>query len=299
MLTPRSYFLNTSLKQSFNKPFLNLDEQIEQLKSRGMKFHDEENAKHYLGNLNYYRLGGYWLLFKENHATHSFKKETFFEDVLNLYIFDRELRLLILDAIERIEVSIRSKLAYYLANSFGSHAHLKPEIFLSPLKYARTLTKLKSEIDRNRHEVFLKHHLTKYNEKLPPIWVCVEVMTMGQISNWYSNIQERQYRQEISRYYGLDEKILCSFLHHLTTVRNASAHHSRIWNKKFTIDFTLPNNPKELGNKFNSSRKKYIYNTLVMCEYLMNIISEKSHWKQRLDDLIKKHKIHTKRMGYK
>lgn len=298
MLTPRSYFL-TATKQSFIKPFLTIEQQINQLKSRGMNFHNEEKAKYYLENLNYYRLGGYWLIFEKNHEPHEFKDNTYFEDILNLYIFDRELRLLLLDAIERIEVSIRSKLAYHLAESFGSHAHLKPEIFASPLNYARTLTKLKSELDRNRSEIFIKHHTDKYSEELPPIWVSVEVMTMGQISNWYSNIKDRKYKQVISKYYGLDEKILSSFLHHLTIVRNTSAHHSRVWNRKFTIDFSLPNFPKELNEKFNPSSKKYIYNTLVMCEYLMNIISGDSSWKKRLDDLISKHNIDVKRMGFK
>lgn len=299
MLTPRSYFLNFVNKQSFTKTFLTIEQQINQLKSRGMKFHDEEKAKHYLENLNYYRLGGYWLIFEENHESHQFRNNTYFEEILNLYIFDRELRLLLLDAIERIEVSIRSKLAYHLAESFSSHAHLQPEIFTSPLNYARTLTKLKSELDRNRNEIFIKHHADKYSEELPPIWVSVEVMTMGQISNWYSNIKDRKYKQVIAKYYGLDEKILSSFLHHLTIVRNTSAHHSRIWNRKFTIDFILPNFPKELNEEFNPLRKKYIYNTLVMCEYLLNIISEDNNWKRRLDDLILKYNIDIKRMGFK
>jgi len=290
--------LNTANKQSFIKPFLTIEQQINQLKSRGMNFHDEEKAKYYLENLNYYRLGGYWLIFEENHESHEFKDNTYFEEILNLYIFDRELRLLLLDAIERIEVSIRSKLAYHLAESFGSHAHLKPEIFASPLNYARTLTKLKSELDRNRSEIFIKHHSDKYNEELPPIWVSVEVMTMGQISNWYSNIKDRKYKQIIAKYYGLDEKILSSFLHHLTIVRNTSAHHSRVWNRKFTIDFSLPNFPKELNEKFNPASKKYIYNTLIMCEYLMNIISGDNSWKKRLDDLILKYDIDVKRMGF-
>ena len=291
--------MSTTIKQPFSKPFLNLDKQVEQLRSRGMKFRDEEKAKHYLGNLNYYRLGGYWLLFENNHTTHTFKEETFFEDVLNLYIFDRELRLLILDAIERIEVSIRSKFAYNLADAFGSHVHLNKNAFASEYKYNKTLDKLKSEIDRNKSETFIKHHLDKYEEKLPPIWVSVEVMTLGQISSWYSNIKSRKHRQSIAKYYNLDEKILCSFLHHLTIVRNTAAHHSRVWNKRFTVDFILPKNPQELTDKFNMSSKRYIYNTLVMCEYMMNIISENNHWQKRVDDLIQKYNIDRKRMGYK
>jgi abortive infection bacteriophage resistance protein len=298
MLTPRSYFLKTFIKESFNKPFLTLDKQINLLKSRGMLFKDESKAKYYIENLNYYRLTGYWLIFEKNHATHTFKENTYFEDILNLYIFDRELRLLLLDAIERIEVSIRSKLAYNLAESFGSHALLKPEIFLSALKYSRTLVKLKSEIDRNKAELFIKHHFDKYKEELPPIWVCVEVMTLGQISNWLSNIKERKYRQIIAKSYALDEKILCSFLHHLTIIRNACAHHFRVWNKRFTIDFTLPKNPNDLNKKFNLSKKRYLYNTLVMCEYLMDIICEDNLWSIKLNNLIKKYSIDTMKMGY-
>jgi len=298
MLTPRSYFLKTSLKESFNKPFLTLDEQISLLKSRGMLFEDESKAKYYIENLNYYRLAGYWLIFEKDHATHIFKENTYFEDILNLYVFDRELRLLLLDAIERIEVSIRSRLAYHLAEVFGSHALLNPQIFSSALKYSRTLVKLKSEIDRNKAELFIKHHFDKYKEELPPIWVCVEVMTLGQISNWLSNIKERKYRQTIAKSYDLDEKILCSFLHHLTIIRNACAHHSRVWNKRFTIDFTLPKNPKALNKKFNFSKKRYLYNTLVMCEYLMNIICKDTQWSKKLDNLIRKHSIDARKMGY-
>ena len=298
MLTPRSCFLKTFLKESFSKPFLTLDEQIDLLKSRGMLFRDESKAKYYIENLNYYRLVGYWLIFEEDHTSHTFKENTYFEDILDLYIFDRELRLLLLDAIERIEVSIRSKLAYYLAESFGSHALLKPDIFLCALKYSKTLDKLKSEIDRNSAELFIKHHFEKYKEELPPIWVCVEVMTLGQISNWLSNIKERKYRQIIAKSYGLDEKILCSFLHHLTIIRNACAHHSRVWNKRFPLAFSLPKNPNELNKKFNTTKQKYLYNTLVMCEYLMSIICEDTQWSIKLDNLIKKYSIDRTKMGY-
>lgn len=290
--------MNTSQKQSFSKPFFTLDKQLAQLKSRGMKFHNEKKAKHYLEHLNYYRLGGYWLPFEANHDTHTFKDNVYFEDVLNLYVFDRELRLLLLDIIERIEVSIRSKFAHNLSKIHGPHAHLKPELFYSKTKYAKTILNLKSEIDRNRNELFIKHHFDKYHEELPPIWVCVEVMTLGQISNWYSNLQERQERQIIAKYYGLDEKVFSSFLHHLTTVRNVAAHHSRLWNRKFTIDFILPRRPKNLNEKFNQSSKKNIYNTLVMCEYLMDKISKDSMWKNRLEKLLQEHKIDTQRMGY-
>src|SRR5690554_5245430 len=93
----------------FTKPASTWDEQIELLRSRGLEIPDLEQARHYLSHINYYRLTGYWLPFEADHSIHRFKARASFDDVLNLYIFDREFRLLLLDAIERIEVSLRRR----------------------------------------------------------------------------------------------------------------------------------------------------------------------------------------------
>ena len=101
--------------KSFNKPAKTFAEQIELLKARGMQFANEQDAQFYLEQINYYRLGAYWLPFEHTHSPHCFKPDTSFEQVLELYVFDRELRLLILDAIERLEVAVRTRFAYELA----------------------------------------------------------------------------------------------------------------------------------------------------------------------------------------
>ena len=94
------------------------------LQARGMAIADPSEALFYLQHLNYYRLGAYWLPFEADHSTHQFRPGTRFDDVLNLYMFDRELRLLVLDAIERSEVSLRGQWAFHLAHQHGVHAHL-------------------------------------------------------------------------------------------------------------------------------------------------------------------------------
>ena len=95
----------------FNKPPKTFDEQVTLLESRGMVIEDLSRAKRYLSHLNYYRLAAYWLPFEETHSPHCFKPDTQFNTVLEHYIFDRELRLLVMDAIERIEVSLRTRWA--------------------------------------------------------------------------------------------------------------------------------------------------------------------------------------------
>lgn len=274
---------------------MSVEEQITKLKARGMLFEDEEKAKKDLEHINYYRLSGYWLIFEKDHATHSFQEDVTFEKVMNIYIFDRELRILFLEAIERIEVSIRTRFAYTLSKKYGSHVHLMPEIFDCPIRYANTLLKLSNDIKRSREKCVL-HFQNNYKEPLPPIWSSIELMTLGQISNWFENIKHRKDRNEIAKYYHLDEKVLGSFLHHLTIIRNISAHHSRLWNTRISVDFILPTS---LSGKFNNARKRYLYNSIVMISYLLETIDEKNSWFDKVNGLIEKFGIDNKNMGFK
>lgn len=116
------------MKRPFSKPATTYAQQIVLLQQRGMIIENPTEAEFYLQHLNYYRLGAYWLPFEADHTTHQFKSETRFSDVLNSYIFDRELRLLVLDAIERVEVSVRSQWAYQMAHRHGPHAHLNADL---------------------------------------------------------------------------------------------------------------------------------------------------------------------------
>lgn len=110
-------------KQPYTKPALTIAQQVALLQSRGMVISHTATTEHYLSQINYYRLCAYWLPFESDHVTHTFKQGTSFEQVLDLYIFDRELRLLVLDAIERIEIAIRTQLSYQLAlnNRYRQH----------------------------------------------------------------------------------------------------------------------------------------------------------------------------------
>jgi len=282
----------------FNKPAITFDDQIKQLQSRGMVISDTEAAKHYLSHLNYYRIGAYWLQYEAEHGSHTFKPNTRFENVIALYVFDRELRLLVMDAIERIEVSVRTHLAYELAHSYDPHVYLNKAIFKDE-NYDDCLERLKEEIDRSK-ETFIAHYKKTYTDpEQPPIWAVVEVMSFGQLSMWYSNIKSRQDRKKIANYYNIDDKILASLLHHLSYVRNICAHHGRLWNRKLVFKPTLPKKPDNLASALNSETAGYLYNTLVMLEYMMNIISPEHHWSIKLKHLINKNTlVNVSHMGF-
>jgi abortive infection bacteriophage resistance protein len=145
---PGGFLFLQALEMQFNKPATTLDDQIKLLECRGMVFGNKKAAKHYLSHINYYRIGAYWLHYEADHGTHSFKPDTRFEDVIALYVFDRKLRLLVMDAIERIEVSVRTHLAYEMAHTYGPHAYLDKTLFKDK-NYDSCLEKLEEEINRS------------------------------------------------------------------------------------------------------------------------------------------------------
>lgn len=282
----------------FSKPALTHAEQIELLASRGLVIEDKKRALHYLSHINYYRLTGYWLSFQSDRKAHQFKAQTRFEDVLNLYIFDRELRLLLLDAIERIEVSLRAQWAYALAHRHGAHCYLNPQFAAQPELHAKHLTKLLDELSRS-DEVFIEHYSRTYQEPAtPPLWAVSEIMSLGMLSRWITHMLPSD-RAVIAHVYGLDQTVLKGFVRHLTYLRNLCAHHGRLWNRRFTITMPLPRTkPSALISSFNPSSNRQLYNSLVMIAGLLEVVSPGSFWKQRLCQLLSEHSIDTQAMGF-
>ena len=295
---------NQTRRIKFTKQPTSFVDQVALLERRGLVVTDRGTAEFYLSQLNYYRFAAYCLPFEQDHLTHSFISGTRFEDVINLYTFDRELRLLVLDAIERLEVSLRTQLAYHLSHNHGTaHPHLKPMIFHNPVIYGASLSNLNNDIKRSREE-FIKHLTGKYEELQPPIWAVVELMTMGQLSRWFSNIEARQDKKAICAVYGLDEKVMTSFCEHLSLVRNHAAHHARLWNRDFTKTPMLPRKGEiKLINSLlvladTDRRLRKLYNTFTILAYLMSTICGENQWVERLIKLINSHHIDIEKMGF-
>ena len=283
-------------RRPYSKPPTTYTEQVALLRSRGMVVDDQAEAEFYLQHLNYYRLGAYWLPFEQDHATHCFRPGTHFSQVLNLYIFDRELRLLVLDALERLEVSVRTQWAYQLAHRHGAHAHLQSAIAFRQDRWLSNLEALEKEVQRS-DETFIKHLTATYSEALPPLWAVCEVMSLGLLSRWYANLKPMATRTAIASVYGLDQRVFESWLHHLTLIRNACAHHSRLWNREFSVTPMLPQRPLVLAAQFQTRSRKF-YNSLLILLHCMDRIAPRHHWRRRLVGLIDHHTIPVATMGF-
>lgn len=297
----------TDDRGTFTKPPLTLEAQVDQLIDRGMRVPDRERALHALAHLNYYRIGAYWLPFEADHESHRFGPDADFDRVLALYSFDRELRILLLDAIERVEVSVRTQFAYRLSHRVGTHAHEEPGCFTDSARYRDNFGQLKRELDRSA-EPFVSHYRNRYHTPMtPPIWATCEVMSFGLLSKFLSELRPA-HQKSIASKYALPAEILPSVIQHLAYVRNLCAHHARLWNREFTI---IPEYPRRRPDSLRDSLisphgpaateghpARRLYNTLTYLSYLLSIITPDDPWSDRLDVLINDYGTDRYDMGY-
>lgn len=293
------FYIRLYMKQ-FNKQPLLYSEQIQLLKNRGLIIADISKAERYLSQISYYRLSAYFVPFQKTKDL--FNVGTSFDNILDLYLFDRELRLLVFDAIERIEIAIRTQLIYTLSHKYND-SHWQDNALIFKPKFTNPqngysidiYTDIQHVINKNitaKHpEVFIKHYKTNYNyPQNPPSWMCIELLTIGELSRLYSALKYNEDKKNIAQYFGLHHSTFTSWLHTLVYVRNICAHHSRLWNREFAIKPDVLQKPQKawIQNAFDSNNHRTFY-FLCMLKYLLDAANPTNHFKQKLDTLITKY----------
>ena len=269
-------------------------EQIQLLKSRGLTIDDENLAVQYLSHVSYYRLGEYWYSLQSDKENHIFKPQSVFSDVIFLYEFDRELRMLLFDVIERIEISLRTKLIYHLSHEFGPWWFQNFDLFTDNLALVKTLANIEEEISRSK-EKYIKDHFKKHkdDQRFPPSWKTLEQTSFGSLSKLYGNLKNTIKSKDLIAVElgAVNHTYLPSWLQSIAQIRNYCAHHSRLWNKN------LPGSPKLLSkppfNWVNDVPKqhefRHLYIHLCLMKYLINIIYTENDFTARLSALLQKY----------
>jgi abortive infection bacteriophage resistance protein len=282
------------LEFMFDKKPLTIQVQIGQLIDRGLLITDDDNAKHYLSLISYYRLAGYWWPMQADKENHIFKPNSRFADVIALYNFDRELRLLLFDVIEKIEIALRTKLIYHLSHEFDPWWFQNPSLFNDTGELVKTLSSIEEEIARSK-DIFIKEHKSKHKDDLrfPPAWKTLELTSFGSLSKLYGNLKNTvKSKDTIAQDFGtVNHTFLPSWLQGIAQIRNFCAHHSRLWNKK------LPGQPKLLPkppfpwivdvpreHEFNM-----LYVHLCCMKYLLNIIQPENNFTLCLNNMLIKY----------
>ena len=262
------------------------EEQLEILKNRGLHVADEKKALGYLRTIGYYRLSGYLYPFRQfnpknpKNRLDSLIPNSSFEDVKKLYMFDKRLRQLALDALERIEIALRVNIAYTL----GKHhplAHKDARYFAPGFNHAEWLERYDNLVHREKETGFVKHHLQHYSDL--PVWAACEVWDFGTMSMLYKGMSEED-KNRIAKFYRLkDGRHLQTHLHAFNVIRNVSAHHSRLWNRDIAIKASLKGLSDTEWEKLPVGRS-FVYFCLM--KRMLDIICPASRWGERFLSLL-------------
>jgi len=274
----------------FSKPAFNAQQHLELLIGRGLKVSDKVKASHFISNLGYYRLSGYMYPLQVPDGTHQFKESVTFDLVIDHYNFDRKLRLLILDFIERIEVGLRAILSDTYARRYGPHWYLDTTLFKNPNTHARFVEKVKLFCDSCEFQ-FIKKYMFKYdNPPEPPCWMIMETLTFGQLSVLFENLKGGVLKSEVAAKFNAASPILESWLRSINSLRNFCAHHARIWNRKFAIKPIIPlkESWKFLENIEDDTNQR-LYGILSCMVKMMENVNPNADFKIKLKDLFREY----------
>lgn len=272
------------------KKWLSLSDQLELLQERNMFIDDEQKALNYLERIGYYRLSGYSYSFRQfgvdGQRLDNFVEGTKFSDIIDLFVFDKRLRLLALDALERIELAVRVDIAYLLGHK-DPLCHLNSQYFMRSKNkkgdfiYDHWLKGQQDKIKWASKEPYIEHHANKYGGNVP-IWVAIEVWDFGTLSTLYSLLKSPD-KQIIADKYSAGElsakhiPLFQQWLRSLNFVRNVSAHHARLWNisvkDRANISSSLLG-----GLQLDNSRPFYYF---CMMKLMLDRICPNSTWKDR------------------
>lgn len=240
---------------------------------------DAENAMKTIG---YYRLLIYMRHFQSNVAPRNFRPKTKFSYIVDLYNFDREIRLLTLNAIEKLEVALRTALINPLAEQHGPHWYLDPSHFDDDIKFHGVMGKIIQGAGTKKG-LALSHYFENYHTPvLPPIWLVCEKLSFGALSHFYAALKIDR-RKIIARYiWSYPEKLLVSWFHSLTHVRNICAHQDRLWNNPITL--FAPESHTGCSAEF--TQKTTFYCRAVVIQMLMTEMGLNGWWRDSLQALL-------------
>lgn len=290
---------------AYTKPYLPVADQLALIKSRGMIISDDALAESYLNKIGYYRLSGYWYPYRDStqaggatKVLDQFRAGTKFSEIVDLYVFDKKLRLVFLDIIERIEIALRVQITLQLGKQ-GADAHRNAKAlhptFLRRMNHktgqslhAEWLARNDEGFERSKEE-FAKHFKTKYVGEIPPIWIVAELWDFGTMSFLYSAMQKSDQIAVAKTFNVPSFDVTETWLRAINVARNICAHHSRLWNKPSVVQPKWPSAAEipDLGHIVgNTNAQTRVYGLACLCAHLLKSINPNSTWMARFKALV-------------
>jgi len=261
---------------------------------------NEQKAINYLTNIGYFRLSAYCYPLLENpKSNHIYKPNATFDLVMNMYRFDRKLRILLFNEIEKIEVAIRSAMNNLISSELNDIFWVtNPTNFKDLATFGKTTNFIQSEINKSKEE-FITHFQNKYTNPYPPVWMISEIVSLGILCTIFNNLKYRSAQKKVANYFGLSVPVFSSWIVLLTNLRNICGHHSRTWNREIPLIPAQLKNPIFPWFDETSTDSRRIYYRICIIKYLLTTVSPNNTFTQKLKTLFATYPtINTRAMGF-
>ena len=280
------FFTYTTMTETYPKKYNSPDDLVALLIQRGLTITDESIASQYIRNIGYYRLSAYlYPLLDIPKEKQIFKQNSCFGKALELYRFDKKLRLFLFNEIEKIEISFRSSLANIVSEETDNIFWITdPSMFANSSKFNKTLELIDKEL-KNSREDFIQHFREKYSNPYPPAWMLVEILPLGVVTRIYDNLADNALRKKIAARFLLPVPVFSSWITITTLVRNTCCHHSRVWNKENAITPMLLKKPMRRWISKEISPNRTFYDICIL-KWFVNVISPENDMKRHLKKLL-------------
>ncbi len=284
----------------YSKQPLDYSEILDLLESRGLIIKDRNKAIDCLKVVSYFRLDNYFHPMESDKIRHFFKPNSTFENAMDLYRFDCDLRELIFTAIQAVEIALRSKMIHHISLQYGAFWFTDESLFRDSNIHHKCLEQIRQELRRTREE-FIIEHSAKYTEpEFPPVWKTLEVTSFGTLSKLFCNFADNKIKKRIAREFNLPQHVVLeSWIKSAVVLRNYLAHHSRVWNRKFPIkpQMTTPLRGEWVTPPVGNYDK--LYSQLCYLQYLFNVIRPYNNFGFRLKVLLTEHlNVDASAMGF-
>ncbi len=260
----------------YTKPAKSPADLVQQLKQRGLIIADEARAERYIDNIGYYRLSAYMYPFLSAPKTaHQFKKGVTFDRVLRLYRFDKKLRILLFNEIEKIEVAFRAAVVNTITDRTGDIFWMTNPAYVN----SSTSSLIQREYSHSTED-FIEHFKRTYSDPYPPAWILSEILPFGNITWIFRNLSNSNKKAVAKKFY-LHAPVLESWMNIVTLTRNSCCHHARVWNK---VNSIIPNNMSGMTRPWitTSTDKRKTYYNICIIKYFLDIISPNNDFKKKL-----------------
>ena len=303
----------------FTKPPLTPQEQLALLQSRGLYIQDPERALRLLEVTTLFRLSPYMRPFQYPESPeHRFRAGAQLNEIVRIYEFDSQLRQLVMVAIERVEVAIRATVSNWMAPKYGAHWYMEASHFNSSYDHAKLLktihNKLNSEkqkferecraiqnshasdsirlerIEARKRDNYPRFYAETYTEPaLPPSWSMVEELSLGEISRLFKGLSRDRDRKGIAARFGINQKVLGTWLHTLTFVRNICAHHARLWNRELGVPPRWDDRVPTPDGRSSRDVPRRFFTVVFILAALSDRLSPGTEFSERIKQLIADH----------